>query len=448
MSGNVPHRNCQQLGMRGPVNNNGQIRRRRAVRLGVTGVVTALALAVQACGSATAHGSADGQAAAAPAKAGATTSRFFGMHVPQLATAFPKAKVGAVNLTTNNVYWPNLETAPGTWDFTHLDALVSQARRHGAQPLLVLGQTPAFYSQSPSSPQVWATVPDLAPWKAYVQKVVDRYGTKLDYEIWPEANIVSNWAGNQSQLAARVAAAAKIIHARAPRATVVSPAMVLRLAYERRWMDKFFAQKVGGKLIGKSFDAIGLDPYPTVTGSPEDSMSLIGKARRILASHKVTAPQWNVEINYGVVGGNTPITGHSSARKQASYVVRTYVLNAGARIKRVYWLGWARFDSLDIQMVETDGVTPSAAGRAYSRVQKWLTGQKVTGCQQARHSHVYTCTLRRSGRTSWVYWVPSGRTSVPAPAGARHVQSMTGVVSRTHHGKRIRVTNAPVWVYN
>ncbi len=436
--------------MRGTVNDNGPTMRRRALRLGVTGVATALTLAVQACGTATAHGPAadEGQRAVTTAKAATTTSRFFGMHAPQLATAFPKVKVGALNLTTNGVYWPNLETAPGTWDFTHLDAVVSRARKNGAQPLLVLGQTPSFYSQSPSSPQVWATVPDLAPWKAYVQTVVDRYGTKLDYEIWPEANIVSNWAGTQSQLATRVAAAAKIIHARAPRATVVSPAMVLRMAYQRQWMDKFFAQTVGGTLIGKSFDAIGLDAYPLERGAPEDSITLIGKARRLLASHKVTAPLWNVEINYGVVSGGNSTAHHSSATKQASYVMRTYVLNAAAKIKRVYWLLWGRYPTLDIQMVGTDGVTPSAAGRAYARVEKWLTGEKVQGCHQARHSHVYTCTMTRHGRTSWIYWVPSGRTSVPAPAGARHVQSMTGVVSNTHHGKAIRVTSAPVLVYH
>ncbi len=432
------------------MNHNGPTTCRRTLRLGVAAMAAALVLAVQACGPATAHGpAADSvQAGAAPAKAAATTSRFFGMHAPQLATAFPRARVGAVNLTTNGVYWPDLETSPGVWDFSHLDALVSRAHRNGAQPLLVLGQTPAFYSASPSSPQVWATVPDLAAWKSYVQKVVDRYGTRIDYEIWPEANIVSNWAGTPHELAVRVAAAARIIHQTARHATVVSPAMVLRLSYERHWMDQFFAQKVGGTRIGASFDAIGLDPYPKATGSPEDSMTLIGKARRILASHKVTAPLWNVEINYGVVGGNQPITGHSPDRKQASYVVRTYVLNAAARIQRVYWLGWDRFSSLDIQMVQSDGVTPSAAGRAYSRVQKWLTGQKAKGCQQARHSHVYTCTQVRNGRTSWIYWVPSGRTSVPAPAGARHVQSMTGVVSGTHRGKRIKVTSSPVWVYH
>src|SRR5690242_18384968 len=69
------------------------------------------------------------------------TSRYFGMHVPAADTAWPSAKVGAVNLTTNNVYWPQLEPRKGHFAFGHLDALVKKSHAHGAQPLLILGQT-------------------------------------------------------------------------------------------------------------------------------------------------------------------------------------------------------------------------------------------------------------------------------------------------------------------
>ena len=429
---------------------SGTTTRGRASRLGLTAAAAAVVLAAQACGPATATGHAPASrafagAAKAPAK---VTSRFFGLHAPQLATAFPGARVGAVNLTTNGVYWRDIETAPGVFDFTRLDALVTQAHLHGAQPLLVLGQTPAFHSTKPGSQQVWATVPQLAAWKTYVTKTVAHYGTRVDYEIWPEANISTNWAGTPRQLATLVSAASTIIHRAAPRAVVVSPAMVLRLPYEQRSMNAFFAQKVGGKRIGQYVDAVGIDAYPLQKGTPEDSLGLITKARHILASHHVTAPLWNVEINYGVAGGGKPIAHHSSGTKQASYVVRTYVLNAAARVKRVYWLGWARYPTMDVQMVGSDGVTTTPAGKAYSRVETWLIGQKVVSCVRDRRSHVYTCTLSRAGHRGWILWVPSGTKSVPAPASARRVQSMTGSVRATHHGKRIKVTSAPVWVYH
>src|SRR4051794_18053610 len=85
------------------------------------------------------------QVGIAPAQASSTVnSRFFGMHVPDLDTAYPEVDPGAVNLTLNNVYWPQLEPTEGQFDFTELDKLVNQAHANSAQPLLVLGLTPSW----------------------------------------------------------------------------------------------------------------------------------------------------------------------------------------------------------------------------------------------------------------------------------------------------------------
>ena len=58
----------------------------------------------------------------------------------------------------------------------------------------------------------------------------------------------------------------------------------------------------------------------------------------------MTAPLWNVEINYGVAGDARVGRHRSRPRKQASYVTRTFLLNAANGVKRVYWLGWAHID--------------------------------------------------------------------------------------------------------
>jgi hypothetical protein len=396
-----------------------------------TVVALALALIVQACGSASASGT--------------IKTRFFGVHVPDLATAFPSsldATVGAVDLTTNGVYWPDLETSDGVWDWTRLDSLVDQSHAHGAQPLLVLGQTPSWAAGGSA-----AAVPPMTAWKDYVRQAVRQYGTRVDYEIWPEPNIVSNWKGTPKQLAARVIAAAKIVHATAPKAVVVSPAMVLRMRYQRTFMDKFFGAKVHGRRVGRFLDAVGVDPYPQESGTPEDSMTLLGKARSILRAHHVDAPLWNVEINYGVAGDGQPISDHSSGTRQASYVVRTYVLNAAANVKRVYWLGWGTYDTLDVALATSAG-SPTKAGTAYQVVASWLLQQKSRGCVNDEKEHLYSCRLLRDGRTSWVFWTTKGKTVVRAPKGSRHVASMTGDVAGTHAGKRLTVNGAPILVYH
>ena len=389
--------------------------------LGVGALV--LALAAQACGPASASTH--------------VTSRYFGMHAPSISATggFPDAPVGAVNLTTNGVYWPDIEPSDGNFQWTRLDGLVDQAHAHGAQPLLVLGLTPRFASTTPRHEVVAATVPKMTAWKDYVRHVVNKYGTRIDYQVWPEADIAANWSGRPKQLAKLVVAAARIIHKNAPKAVVVSPAMVLRLPYQQRAMSKFFAVRVDGVRVGRFLDAVGIDAYPLQHGTPEDSVALIKKARKILVANKVTAPLWNVEITYGVAGAHATVSPYT-ASKQASYVARTFLLNAANGVKRVYWLGWARIAEVAIQMVQPDGVTPSAAGNAYTMVRGWMAGQTVKTCARKPGTHVYACAMVRSGRASWVYWTTRG-------TGARQAaRSGQSVLPASPEGKNIQVCRA------
>jgi hypothetical protein len=376
------------------------------------------------------------------------TSQFFGLHAPLLGDRFPNAPVGSLDLTTNNVYWPQLETSPGHFDFSRLRGIVSQARGNGAKPLLVLGVTPSFHSKTPGDPYVGASVPKMDAWKTYVRLVATEFRSTIDYQIWPEPNVKNNFTGTPQQMADLVAAAARIIHNVAPGATVVAPAMVLRLMSERDFMAKFFRARVDGFPIGHYVDAVGVDPYPLQDGTPEDALKLVTNAQRMLKNEGVTAPVWNLEINYFVpVGGVTPAA-PPSPRLSMSYVIRTYVLNAAANVKRVYWLIWGRYFNLGISMVGGDGVTPTLAGTAFSRVHAWLLGQRARGCTQDRRTGVYACKFVKAGHATWIYWVQGGTARVPAPSGARRVQTMYGAVSHLRGGDLIHVTNAPVRVYH
>jgi len=392
------------------------------------GALLGLALVTQACSPA----------------AATVNSRFFGMHVPGLDSGFPaslRSPVGAVNLTTDGVYWPSLEPTRGNFDFSHLDAVVAAAEARHAKPLLVLGQTPSWAGKHVYS------APAMPVWKQYVARVAGKYGARLDYEIWPEPNIIQNWTGGPKRLAQLTAAAAPIIYRPAKSAVVVGPAMALRLKGQQRFMDAFYGVRVGGKPVGRYLNAVGIDPYPLEKGTPEDSLALIKKSRSILHRHKVSAPLWNVEINYGVAGGHASVRGWSN-HKQQSYVVRNYLLNAGANVKRVYWLGWAHIHEMAIQMVAPNGITRTPAGRSLGVVQTWLTGQRASACSRAAKTHVWSCKLVKKGHASWVYWVNSGKSHVNAPKGSRHIESMTGKSSRTRSGKRLTVTSAPIRVYH
>jgi len=413
-------------------------------------LVAALAVALTVQQGSTAATSAiqspRGSTAITPAKGTAVKKAFFGMHSPTLIAGFPDVPAGSVDLMTDGVYWPDLETSPGVFDFTRLTSLVEQAESNGARPLLILGQTPDFHLASGATPAGWASVPDLAAWKAYVSAVVAQFGARLDYQVWPEPNVRPNWVGTPQQMAGLVAAAATIIHQAAPTALVVAPGMVLRLRYERVFMKDFFAAKVHRVPVGDYVDAVGVDPYPREDGGPEDALALITQAQRILADAHVDAPVWTVEVNYGAHVGSVGTAEHSSWNLQTAWVARTYLLSAGVGVRRVFWLGWSRFQNLDIQMVDTDMVTPTPAAAGYARVAGWLTGQRARGCFYAADRDLYSCAFVRDGRTSWAYWTGSGAAHVAAPTGAREVVKATGQASLTTPGQRVRVTPVPVWV--
>src|SRR4051794_4130957 len=89
-------------------------------------------------------------AAATPAHAQTIRPDFFGMHDSDWRTP-PGVPVGSANLTTAGTYWPSIETSNGHFDWTRLDQQVAAAHRAGAQPMIVLGQTPQFHSTNPSS---------------------------------------------------------------------------------------------------------------------------------------------------------------------------------------------------------------------------------------------------------------------------------------------------------
>lgn len=408
----------------------------RALRSGATSRRIVMTIVAACLGAITLQACQPGSAAAS-----GVSTRFFGIHAPGLSEAFPSTPRGAVDLTTNGVYWPQLEPANDQWSWTELDSLVDNAHAHGAQPLLVLGKTPDWNRASA------AAAPSMTAWEDYVRHVVKRYGTRVDYQIWPESNIVENWSGSPRALARLTIAASKIIHRVAKRALVVSPAMVLRMWYQRQFMDKFFAAMVDGRRVGRYVDAIALDLYPVQSGTPEDTLAMLKTAREVLRSHRVSAPIWNVEINYGVAGGHAHVSQNWSNRKQASYVVRNDMLDASAGVRRVYWLGWFHFTEGKIQLVKDDGTTATLAAKALGVVRSWLIHQHVRGCRLGK-AHLYTCKLVKAGRASWVYWTTKGKTVVRAPEGSRKVETMTGDVVGTHSGKRRTVTSAPVWFHH
>lgn len=374
---------------------------------------------------------------------GRLPGRYWGMHATTpIGAEFPDAPVRAVNLTTSQVYWDQVETAPGQYDFSRIDQIVASSEDRDAQPMLVLGFTPSFHAARPESPTARATMPDLSAWRAWVGAVAERYGSRIDYQVWPEPNIVSNWEDSPAQMARLTAVAGEIIHEQAPEALVVAPATTLRLTSQQRWMDRFWATEVDGSPVADSVDAVALDPFPLEEGTPEDSLDLVCRAQEILEKHDVDLPVWTNEINYGVPSGG-PSSGVApyADDRQAAVVARTYLLHAALGVERVYWLGWFSYPGLAVEM-SRDGVT-TPAGQAFVRVHGWMAGGSVPECSVQAGTH--TCVARRNGTTTTVHWRERGGAAVRLPTRAE-VQTLAGATRVAGRGERLRLGPSPVAV--
>ena len=154
---------------------------------------------------------------------------------------------------------------------------------------------------------------------------------------------------------------------------------------------------------------------------PEDSIALLRLVKGFLAKDNVpdSLPLWNNEINYGLHAGataGTPATPIPAAR-QVAYLMRTYLLNAAARVKRVYWYAydmgtlpawWAPLgNTLLTDPTDRLAGTLTPAGRAFPRIRSWMAGTLVGTRDQGT-------MRRRTGRAP----TPAGSSTGRASAGS------------------------------
>jgi hypothetical protein len=374
-------------------------------------------------------------------------AHMFGVHDGNPVT-WPQARVGAVRLWDSGVSWREIETAPGTFDFRRLDTQVDTARAHGARVLLVLGMTPRFHSTHPGRLGLYgfgsADMPTKHSWIQYVRVVTRRYqGRGIDYQVWNEGNVEGFWQGSARQLAKLTRWTARVVHRQDASAKIVAPAMVTRLTGQRRWLRTFYAQRVGHQNVAAYVDAVSLNLYPSPQGGPEDSMRLLATVRTLLHAAGVSKPVWNTEINYGLRGGRN--AEEISRAREASFVARTYVLNAANKVRRVYWYAWDLQHLANTQLTFADGTSLTRAGYAFRVVRGWLLKAHLPDCSRDGRG-TWMCQVRYAHGVRRIYWNPDRRVTVRAVRSATYYQTLKGTRIDLTGGETLRVGKVPVMV--
>lgn len=380
---------------------------------------------------------------------------FFGIHDSGISSGdVPRVATGAIRLWDSGTSWREIETSRGVFDWSRLDAAVANARTHGLRPMIVLGQTPRFYARHPREPGFYGpgatSMPSLRAWKRYVGRVANRYQSDVDYQVWNEPNISGFWTGTQAQMGKlTVTASRKITSVIGPRATIVGPSFPLRLRYEQEWFQGFWHQTMGGRNLTRYVDVIAANLYPLESGAPEAELPLVSVARHALPSAGRGKPLWNTEINYGL-GSSMNNAKRISSAKQASYVARTLLLNAGSHIGRVYWYTWAMSGIANTHLRSDDGRL-TRAGRAWNVTHDWLLGTRAKGCHQStsgRLDGLWTCKLRASGsEVRRIYYKPTGdAVRVATVRSTRSWSDLGGHVTSRRGQLHLLVGKLPVMV--
>jgi hypothetical protein len=374
-------------------------------------------------------------------------STFFGSHDHDPVASWPDGPVGSLRAWDAGVTWREIETAPGQYDFSRLDAMVDLAEQHDSDVLLVLGQTPTFHATDPAAESFYgegaSSPPEMSAWKAYVRTVAKRYaGRPVVLQVWNEANVSGFWSGTQQQMADLTKAAHDVLDSISPRPTLVSPALVTRLSSQRAWIDAFYGTSVDGTPVADFVDVVSLQLYPDAQGTPETSMELLAAMRTLLTSHGVQKPIWNTEINYGLTGKEVP---PAPQNEQVRNLVTTYLLNAANGVQRVYWYGWDQQSIVDTMLTEPDGTTLTRAGKAFATVRDWMLGARVTGCTQDA-DRTWTCTLDHPDGPRTVYWNSESPVTVTLPPGTTGYQRVGHRLRDATPGAELAVGQVPVMV--
>lgn len=446
--------------------------------------------------SATQHGAAVNKAAAntgaankAAVKKVRVDPRLFGVHDASL-NSLSRHGTGSIRLWDAGVTWKDLQPrARGGYTWKRLDDIVRRAHHNKTEVTLALALTPPWAAAS-SAHRLPTDAPNLAKWRSYVKAVMKRYSPKhwgylgiANFQVWNEPNIKTFWTGTSKQMAGLIKATHDIRAAVDPKAKVIAPSMVVRLPYQQKWIQKFYKLKVGGKPVWKYVDAAAFSMYPVDTypvnpsrpngatrpATPEDSMRLLAQVKGLLRQDKVRAslPLWDSEINYGMHTGT--LGGQAAAPVsddvQVAYVIRTYLLNAAAGLKRVDWYAYD-MGNLSPEMggsplgntlltdpdpaVRSQGIlTP--AGRAFTRVQSWLRHGTLVGTSSKMPcikdgSGTYTCTITYPTGAARVYWNPYRQGQVKVVSSAKTKVDEYGASSPVTGGSQLSVDYRPVLV--
>src|SRR4051812_25435798 len=402
-----------------------------------------------------------------PTRSAAITPQAFGMHYLGVGThPYPSLSFGTARVWDMGVTWKDLQPTPqsslagsGSAGLQRLDAIVDTFRGHRVEPIITLGQTPAWAARSCRhrfrgvdwGAQTCAPrdTSRSGPWARYVRALATRYRHSVHYfELWNEPSLRNGYNDSPATLAQMQLTAHRMLKSLGFKQQLVLPGIPFTdgaPTHGLNWLDRFLSEPGG-----TDFDIAGFHLYPGDEPAragigPEWSVEVaLPAARAVLAAHGVgSRPVWNTETNVGRIPAGITFSGATAA----AMLARTFILAPENNISRTIWYA-ADDHSFGGTAVESDGRgSLTVAGVAERYLRSLLIGAVPTGCVRSgtTRDERYTCKFTlRNGRQLLALWTTGRAFDAQLPSGTSTVSTVTG--SRISSSSRIHVNGVPIFV--
>ena len=332
---------------------------------------------------------------------------YFGTHFHRLVlnlgernlrTNWPTSKIGAIRLWDSGTLWSEIATQPGQWKYDRIDEYVAQATIHNSTVLYTLGGTPRWASARPDEKCSYgfgcaAEPVRMAHWEEYVRRVAQRYRGRINaYELWNEPNFSDIkrdhgqpgfYTGSIAQMVEMARVARKVLDENDPDAVLSTPGFVNGSDRLELFLE------AGGK------NYIQAIAYHFYSSDAEKFAHQLVEVRAVMKRQGVeNLPLWNTETGVEVPGALINNSSLSAAR-----LAQFLILGAASGLEHFYHYAW---DNPHSGMLSSYGESlPSLAG--YEKVESWLIGAKMHGCEKILHQGVL-CKGDRAGAKFLIAW--------------------------------------------
>ena len=350
---------------------------------------------------------------------------FFDMQMQKgimIGEPWPVDSFGGTRLWDSGANWALINTAPGHYEWSMLDAWLAAAQQNNIDVQYTFGVVPQWASSKPNDkhcashngdPQGSCDPPnDLNAdgtgsnqhWKDFVTAIATRSAGRIHYwEIWDEASNPLRWQGTNAQMIRMASDARTIILSIDPTAVILSPSSGIADAVELNWLAKYF--KAGG---GQYADVIAYHGYvqqQNRTPVPEDLITFVGKFTKVLKQYGQTGkPLHDTESSWG----DGTCCNFTDPDLQAGFTARIVLIHWLVGTQRLYWFVWN--DSLAGQLWQADKNditlpgTLLKPGIAYQQIYDWMVGFTVDQSCTTKGT-VWACNLSGSnGYLGQIVW--------------------------------------------